>query len=847
MTATRRFSLQSLRGRYLIVAALIVSVVITGTWIAHDFLSSNARSSTANIEIRNHIAHYSRLIRNSVWRAEYALLAFTLSPLDLYRQEVKTNLNLALRYAQALHRLRSWPSNIRPIDSMATLITDLERLRVNGRRLMDIRATPLEMFPAMHVMTGGMVHENIDFYSAATESMDDLADATTPSQRALYRQLSEVRHAWTLMIVAFRVYVANRLGTFGDPENGLLVQSRNVKLLFGDVQRRLALLDARARRTDLGLQGNDSLARMHTASERWFASYQQVRKITESNHWRMDVPYLNSHIQPLLTDIRGLLEGLDRDMERSARMDAGSFRATAQRMANSQVIEATLVLLFVALGSIYLERHVLRPISRVSRALKAASQGDELEEIPAVGALEARQLIEAFQDMHKKVNHRQSALEHQALHDSLTSLPNRVLLQDRLQQAILAAARSNGQIALLMLDLDRFKEINDTLGHHVGDMVLRAVATRLQRLLRKSDTVARLGGDEFAILLPMADLARAEQIAERVLQALEREMTLHQHKLYTSGSLGIALYPQHGASSQTLIKRADVAMYAAKRSNDGFCVYDVAGDQHSVARLSMITELHGAIERDELLMHYQPKLDLVTRRVVGVEALLRWKRPALAEFGTADVIALAEQTGIIKPLTQWVLARALAECTEWLRAGLDLGVSVNLSVWNLQDRNLVAQTREMLSEWKLPPGFLTFEITESAMMAEPDRALDTLTQLDRMGIALSVDDFGTGFSSLGYLKKLPVDELKIDRSFVINMTEDENDATIVRSTIDLAHNLGLKVVAEGVEDARTLELLQRLSCDTAQGYHIARPMPAAELSDWLSQYNCRSTALPVSG
>ena len=430
----------------------------------------------------------------------------------------------------------------------------------------------------------------------------------------------------------------------------------------------------------------------------------------------------------------------------------------------------------------------------------------------------------------------EAVIEHQALHDSLTGLPNRALLRDRLQHALQLATRQNTYLAFLVMDLDRFKNINDTLGHHMGDMVLQQVGTRLQRILRPSDTVARLGGDEFAILLPTTDATYANHVAQKIILALKRVFELGRHSLYVGGSLGIAVFPEHGQDAETLIRHADVAMYLAKRSNSSCAFYDPQQDRYSVTRLSLEKDLHDAIDNNSLELYYQPQVDLRTSRVVGVEALLRWKHPQRGMIPPDEMIPIAEQTGLIKPLTMWVLNTALHQCDLWRRQGIHLSMAVNLSVWNLQDPTLVDALKAIFATWNIPPSCLELELTESAMMANPDRALEVLTNLNAMGVRLAVDDFGTGFSSLAYLKRLPVHSLKIDKSFVIGMAHEENNATIVRSTVELAHNLGLSVVAEGVETEEVMGLLARLGCDTAQGYHLGRPMPLADIAQYLSAH-----------
>jgi diguanylate cyclase (GGDEF)-like protein/PAS domain S-box-containing protein len=427
-----------------------------------------------------------------------------------------------------------------------------------------------------------------------------------------------------------------------------------------------------------------------------------------------------------------------------------------------------------------------------------------------------------------------AALEYQALHDTLTDLPNRTLVLDRLRQAILAAERENQPLALLLMDLDRFKEVNDALGHHHGDLLLRLVGPRVLSVLRESDTIARLGGDEFAILLPATDMNGATVAAQKILDALNRSFVVEGFFLDIGASIGIALFPEHGEDVDMLMRRADVAMYQAKQSGSGYAVYILEHDRHSPSRLTLMGELRHAVERKELLLHYQPKIDLKTGGTIGVEALVRWHHPQQGLIYPDQFITLAEHVGVIKPLTLWVLTEATRQGFAWRRAGLEITVAVNLSVRNLHDLHLPDWIAGMLATSQLPPEGLNLEITESAIMADPARAMEILTRLRGMGIRLSIDDFGAGYSSLSYLKKLPVTEVKVDKSFIIGMSGNVDDAVIVRSTIDLAHNLGLKVAAEGVESQAVLDRLIAMGCDQAQGYFISRPIPAPELARWLS-------------
>lgn len=426
-------------------------------------------------------------------------------------------------------------------------------------------------------------------------------------------------------------------------------------------------------------------------------------------------------------------------------------------------------------------------------------------------------------------------LEHMALYDSLTGLANRYLVQDRLQQAIFHAEREGHAMAILVVDLDHFKEINDTLGHNVGDELLKQVGMRFQNKLRHADTIGRLGGDEFAVLLPKATRETVTLVAEQLLQTLQFPIELSSGSYVVSASIGIALYPEHGDDMQSLLRRADVAMYVAKRAKEDWCLYDPHLDEHTPRRLALMADLHGALERGQMRLCYQPKLELATNRIIGVEALMRWQHPEQGAIPPDLFIPALEQSGLIRRFTSWLLEEAIHQCMVWHEMGLRLGMSINLSMYNLRDSQLPAQLATPQIMWKPPAGTLIMEVTESAVMNDPHHVSEVLQLLTARGIQFSIDDFGTGYSSLSHLKRLPVSELKIDQSFVKDMIRDRDDEAIVRSTIDLAHNMGLQVVAEGVESREVLERLRQLGCDVVQGYHIARPMTAEDVPAFLDR------------
>jgi len=436
------------------------------------------------------------------------------------------------------------------------------------------------------------------------------------------------------------------------------------------------------------------------------------------------------------------------------------------------------------------------------------------------------------------------AREQEALHDPLTRLPNRALFHRLVEEAI---ESSPGPLAVLFLDLDRLREVNDTLGHHVGDRLLQQVGPRLRAVLGPDAIVGRIGGDEFAVLLShVKDGGEAVRTANALAAAVAEPFRVKDLSLAVEANIGVAMYPDHAEHVGELLQRADVALYLAKERRSPSELYDAARGARSRRSLSLVGGLRRAIDRRELVLHYQPKAELGTGRIVAVEALLRWQHPEHGMVRPDEFIPLAEHTVLMDPLTMWVLDEALSQLAIWRESGLDIGMAINLSVRNLHDPQLAAKVAGRLRARGLHPSVLDLEITESSIMAEPQRAMETLSQLGRLGVRLSVDDFGTGYSSLAYLKRLPVNSVKIDRSFIKDMTTDANDAAIVRSAMDLSRHLGLQVVAEGVETQDVWDALALLGCDYAQGDYLSPPMPASQTAKALRDRLVRPVVIDTS-
>jgi diguanylate cyclase len=432
----------------------------------------------------------------------------------------------------------------------------------------------------------------------------------------------------------------------------------------------------------------------------------------------------------------------------------------------------------------------------------------------------------------------EETIRHMAFYDALTGLPNRVLLRERLAAAVSAAKRARRSLALLLLTGGRFHEINDTLGYEQGDRMLRELVRRLGTVVVEPEMLARVGEAEFALLLPTGSADHATRVAQRIAQALYEPIDLSSGvSADTCMRIGIALYPGHGTDPDALVRRATMAMRQASQAAKPYAIYSGSLDRDSTRRLALMGDLHRAIEHNELLLYCQPKVRIATGEVCGAEALVRWRHPELGMLSTGEFVKLAEHAGLITPLTQWVLEAACSQCYRWREAGLSVPLSVNLSAQDLRDARLIDRIEGLFSTWGTESDWIEFELTESALMEDPQGTLAILTQLKGLAVRLFVDDFGTGYSSLSYLQKLPVDAIKIDQSFVMAMRESKDSEVIVRSTIELGHNLNLEVVAEGVENEAVWARLAELGCDTAQGYQISMPIEAEAFGEWKARFD----------
>jgi len=818
--------LNSLRNRYALLSIALGILTLLGAIIANYLLSNTRGQIALNIDNRHLLLSRSRVIRNTVWQAREALGHFLIDPERLENRETIHNaigeaINSTDRVLRENDHLDA--TQRQQILQIKTLLLQLDTA---AEELINIRLDTNRQFPSLVLARNELLPRQqriLDLFNSAIQETTE-EGLETDDQLALYQLLISTRHRWALLISNVRMLLTSRIGSFG--LESIAQQQKDVTVFYNDFRDKLELLGDKKVFPNSGFLTETAIRDIKTLAKEWNKNYVEVLTIHKTDMWRGDVQHMRQMIDPLLEDIWHGLLMFDITLENGADNDVGTLSSFAQNQTYILWFLTGLGLFFVTFIYIYFKRSVLEPISRLSEAFSDEMHGNSSTLLPDVNTTEIKTLMNGFTDMRHQVRNRQDALEHQTLHDTLTGLANRTLLYERLSSAILQGKRYKDNISLIIMDLDRFKEVNDTLGHHVGDQLLIAVASRLRYLLRDSDTIARLGGDEFALLLVHSSELEARSVSRKILKAFEKPYDVYQHQLYVGASLGISIYPQHGLDAETLIKCADVAMYVAKRNRLGFTFYDARNDNYDDRYLALANDIRLALNNEDFTVNYQLKYDIASSEPIGVEVLLRWKHPELGFVSPGRIIPLAEQLGIINRLTLWVIEKAIQQCAQWRNEGIYMGVAVNMSVYDLQFTEIVDRISYLLADYDVPASYLVIEISESAMLIDPTHAIDILNKLDAMGVRIAIDDFGTGFSSLGYLKKLPVDELKIDKSFVIDMIDNENDAVIVRSTIDLAHNLGLKVVAEGVETQEIYELLQILDCDMAQGYYMSKPVSA---------------------
>lgn len=819
---------RSLRKRAIALSVLISSLIVLVTFFGYFNVKKFDDESSLHLMQRDDLLISLSLIRGEILESYKGLNNFLLVPESEFHQEkIFISIKEAIRISNELHT-HPWIKKYKREDVSNRLEKGLNILKQDVSELIKVRFDLTNQYPSLavgsEVMQPNRDRLNNALSLAMNEAVEDDAQIENPE---VYRSIIQTRHLWTQVLSTFRLYLANRVGSFNT--KALATQERSIEVAYEELRAELARLQGYADSGELGFETTEVMGVMFESSALWFKGFSRVKVIHHSDEWRRDAQIMKEVISPRIDSIVDSLIVLQDIITESYKEDKKLYESLGDSQNRALWLIAFLGIFLAITIVLSLDKLIFKPIALVSNALKLEALGRKSDHIPVVKAKETQDLVDAFSEMSRQVHNRQIELEFRALHDALTSLPNRTLLIDRIEHDIRTARRESHSLSLLILDLDNFKEVNDTLGHLAGDELLIEVGARINAVLRDVDTVARIGGDEFSILLPHTDEKQAVVAAKKVLSSFSKSIRIEEVDVSVSASIGIALYPLHGEDVHALLRHADVAMYVAKRNRAGFKVYSDADDEHSISRLSMTKDFRDALENNALTLNYQPVFDMADNSIVAVEALLRWHHPKHGTVPPDKFIYLAEQMGLINQLTYMVLDESIAQVSKWHLNNNDLAVAVNLSVYSFKDPKFIAEVGRVLKKYQFPSHKLKLEITEGAMMDNPLQAVEVLTELHSMGIKLSIDDYGTGFSSMSYLKQLPVDELKIDKSFVIGLDKDKSNDAIVRSTIDLAHNLGLQVVAEGIETAEINEMLRSYRCDMAQGFHLSRPMPAEKI------------------
>ena len=824
---------KSLRFQYTLIASIVCGVLILASLLSDLYIDKLTSENTSALNLHNTIYTHVDELENAIWKSDKSLYLLLTNNKKIAEDEIIANLDEVNKQLINIKTISDF-SHTALASHITSLVKKQKKLKDDVLTLLELRKDENWIYPMLPFFNATLLDSNNHFETAINLAIKEtLNSGVQGNNRKVFTLLDEIRNIWRLKILDFRGALLRYAGL--NIRN--ISQEKNIETFQKILDEKLQLLVKFREKGELGLETEIALDELIKNSKKWYKDYHELLKIKKSNVWRADVKYLHTIIQPQQKSIFDELNIFKKELNKWAFINIQRVEKVAEQINYEFWILTFIAVLFTIYIYRMLARSLLIPIANISNSIKRQNSIPGEIEVPVTGSEEIYTLISTFNEMRDQVNHRQMVLEFQAMHDALTGLPNRALLQDRLEQGIQLASRNKNTIALLLLDLDRFKEINDTLGHPVGDSVLRELSRRLEKFLRSSDTVARLGGDEFAIITNYKDREQIDLFVEKIVHEVEKVIVIDERQLYVGVSVGIATYPQHGEDADTLIRRADIAMYSAKRENKNHEFYDNDKDYHSAENLALLADLKSELKKpaDQIQLHFQPIIDIASSQVIGAEALIRWEHPTLGMMSADHIITMAEQTGLISDLTYWVLNESLHCYSEWKND--NIRVSVNLSAINLHDPELIPFLSKKLEEVNVNPEKLTLEITESAVMNDPIMAQKVLTELKDMGITLVIDDYGTGLSSLAYLKSLPVKCLKIDKSFVMEMRSNENDSIIIHSTIDMAHNLGLTVVAEGVENSETLESLRKLNCDYMQGFYVAAPMSSGNFMTWMDNYS----------
>ncbi len=820
--------LKSLSQRYL-VAMLVVSVLLcTFAYFAWQFVRSTNQAQLNQIQNRAEATDAINDVSEQVHVIEVSLLRYITLP----SQQHKAHIQRAYRlYDAAIIKLlaNNWIKTDKSLqDLLMAMETDRRELNITTDKLLATREDETKWFPAMHIMQDRMYRQNRQFTTTLNYLINDVSgELNNPVNLKTYQLLIEIRHSWELMVAEFRLFVSNSFGIFSNnPENGMQARRINTEMYISSLDGLLNQLQQRAKANKIDGLNKSAISELQKQFNEWKKSYQSVLDTFNQGRWRYDLVILHKDVEPVLDRILQRASSLQLELGVASAKDITRVTGVAQSLSNSVVYITIGLSLIGFLGYFMFHRVILLPIAKVARALKneVLTPHTDQSHLHLSDAREILDLTNAFYEMREQIRSRQEHLDHMAHHDSLTALPNRVLLRDRLSQAMARAKRDDKMVGLMFLDLDRFKQINDSLGHDVGDRLLQQVSSRLSSCIRATDTVARLGGDEFGVVVE--NVGQADQIAvlaEKILSSFTKPFQVDNHELHTSTSIGIALGPNDDNDVDSLIKDADIAMYHAKdQGRNDYKFYSAEMAAQVARHMRLETQLRQAMDNNEFVLHYQPIVSLVTGQITSTEALLRWQHPERGLLAPSEFMPVLQDSGLMRPLTQWVLQQASAQYLRHNQAGFpQIRMAINLPGLMLHNDAILNLIISTIEQTRIDPTGLLVEFTEDTLLESLVDSKKALVTLRDMGVHIALDDFGTGQSSLSHLRQNPIDVVKIDRDFIRDIPADKYDCELVDAIIAMAHKLHIKVVAEGVETSEQLEFLRHHKCDAIQGYYYS--------------------------
>ena len=821
----------SLQRRYLLGALLLLVVLALALGFAERHLDHEHRQARHRLQNRQEVLKAVQSLRRSLWRADHAFSAFLLSGTPNHREEASRALSSAQKKVRHLES-SAWIAEHATTGTLEGFTRTLGDLSEEIARVNSIRSDSARLFPALEIMRDHMGPAHRRFMGTVQGAIQTLSPPSELSDRSVRENFLQARHLWSRMSGEFRLYVAGRLGLLG--KTGARNRAHNLEVYHQELMDSLAELEKAKKADDLGPYLAQALKTLREQARVWYAHFRELPPPGATFHWRADVPLVVQSVQPLFTAVDRKLRSLESRLTTEASRDIEAMSGVARTLTWVLWFTLLTVLTAVGLGFLFLRNRVLEPLVHLAHNLHREAHGmNPPQELPR-GPREVQEVTDAFARLRLEIRARESELRHWAQHDTLTGLPNRELMEDRLSQALETVQREDRPLSLLVLDLNYFKEINDSYGHPAGDRVLCTVAERLAEVVRGTDTVSRFGGDEFGVLLVGSGAEGARRVSEKILEALQPPIRQPEADFHVGVSIGIAQAPDLGTDPETLLARADAAMYQAKSTHQGFTFFRPELETGAGERLAHLDELYEAIRQDRVELHYQPKINLGSGAPEAVEALLRWGPPEGAYLPAQEVLEMAERAGMSRHLSRSVVQRAIA-MADWLRsAGRDIRVAVNLCCADLRDPDLFQQIRDQLDQRNLPGSCLELEITEKDLHPAFADLGAILSPVRAMGVRVTLDHYGTGYSSLCGVRDLPLDTLKLDRSLVVPLPDDAPGCAIVRSSVELGRSLGREVEVVGVESARARAFLEEIGCPRAQGFHLARPLEPGALADYLA-------------